>query len=149
MNQCHISRPFTSFDLHQRTSSNCAASWLVLDLESITYVGSLNFLLEFREAIVQSFLWNLICNFPNLRSNFLPLIWRHFVNPFWNYSFLQHIEGHSDSHTCWFRWTRSCPASSGNCLRVHCILYFFVSFDLGTFLCNFFMIFNCTLILLW
>jgi len=81
-----------------------------------------------------SILYNLIFNFPLLICNLLPLIWRHFVNPFWNYSFLQHIEGHSDWHTCWFRWTRSCPAGSGSCLCVHFTVFFFSPVGLGTLL---------------
>lgn len=29
------------------------------------------------------------------------------------YSFLQHVEGHTDSYFSWFRWAGSCAASSG------------------------------------
>ncbi|XP_029126092.1 vacuolar protein sorting-associated protein 45 homolog isoform X3 [Cajanus cajan] len=54
MNQCHISRPFISFDLHQRISSFCAASWLVPDLESITYDTQIHLLADSDEQeIVQ------------------------------------------------------------------------------------------------
>lgn len=38
------------------------------------------------------------------------------------HSFLQYIEGYANSFFSWFRWTRSCPAGSGNPILTDAVL---------------------------